>query len=54
MAPGHLSYPAVAVAVASGVLPLDSSERFEVTRPVSGAEAIDAINRVAAMIGDAR
>jgi tetratricopeptide (TPR) repeat protein len=54
MAPGHLSYPAVAVAVTSGVLPLDSSDRFGVTRPVSGAEAIDAINRVAAMIGDAR
>jgi tetratricopeptide (TPR) repeat protein len=54
MAPGHLSYPAVSVAVASGVMPLDEGERFAVTRPVSGAEAIDVIERVAALAGDAR
>jgi tetratricopeptide (TPR) repeat protein len=53
MAPGHLGYPAAAVAVASGVLPLDEGGRFGVTRPVSGAEAIDAINRVAAIAGGA-
>jgi tetratricopeptide (TPR) repeat protein len=49
MAPGHLGYPAASVAVASGVMPLDEGERFAVTRPVSGAEAIDAVERVAAL-----
>jgi tetratricopeptide (TPR) repeat protein len=49
MAPGHLSYPAVSVAVASGVMPLDPDGRFGVTRPVPGAEAIDVIERVAAL-----
>ena len=47
MSPGHLSYPAVAVAVASGVMPLLEGERFAVTRPVTGAEASDVIARVA-------
>ena len=54
MAPGHLSYPAVSVAVASGVMPLDDGQRFDVTRPVTGAEAIDVIERVAALARDAR
>ena len=49
MAPGHLSYPAVSVAVASGVMPLDEGDRFAVTRPVSGSEAIDVVERVAAL-----
>lgn len=54
MGPGHLSYPAVSVAVASGVMRLDEGERFAVTRPVSGAEAIDVVERVAALARDAR
>jgi tetratricopeptide (TPR) repeat protein len=54
MSPGHLSYPAVSVAVASGVMPLDADARFGVTRPVTGAEAIDVIERVAALARDAR
>jgi tetratricopeptide (TPR) repeat protein len=54
MPPGHLSYPAVSVAVASGVMPLDEGDRFAVTRPVSGAEAIDTVERVAALARDAR
>jgi tetratricopeptide (TPR) repeat protein len=54
MSPGHLSYPAVAVAVASGVMPLLEGERFAVTRPVSGAEAIDIIGRVRALIPQLR
>ncbi|MGH9348480.1 MAG: tetratricopeptide repeat protein [Vicinamibacterales bacterium] len=49
MAPGHLSYPDVSVAVASGAMPLDEGARFAVTRPVSGAEAIDVLERVAAL-----
>ena len=54
MGPGHLTYRAAAVAVASGVMPLLEGDRFAVTRPVSGAEAIDAVNRVAALARAAR
>jgi tetratricopeptide (TPR) repeat protein len=54
MSPGHLSYPAVAVAVASGVMPLLEGERFAVTRPVSGLEAIDVVERVVALRPESR
>jgi tetratricopeptide (TPR) repeat protein len=43
---GHLSYPAVSLAVASGVMPLLEDERFAVGRAVTGAEAVDVIGRV--------
>jgi tetratricopeptide (TPR) repeat protein len=45
MSTGHLNYPAVAVAVSTGVLSLTEG-RFQVSRPVSGAEAIDAVTRL--------
>ena len=54
MSPGHLSYPDVAVAVASGVMPLLDGERFGVTRPVSGAEAVDIIGRVRSLMPESR
>lgn len=44
----HLSYPAVAAAVASGVMPL-SNGNFELLRGVSGAEAMDTITRLEAL-----
>jgi hypothetical protein len=44
----HLSYPAVAVAVASGVMTL-SNGNFELLRGVSGAEAMDIISRLEAL-----
>ncbi len=47
--PGHLGYPAVAIAVASGVMPALEGGRFAVTRPVSGAEAIDVLDRIQAL-----
>lgn len=47
----HLSYPAVAAAVASGVMDLYEGRRFEVARPVSGAEALDAVTRVRGLAG---
>jgi hypothetical protein len=50
MAPGHLSYPAAAVAVASGVMPLREG-RFDVASAVSGAEAADVIARLRALAG---
>jgi tetratricopeptide (TPR) repeat protein len=41
----HLNYPAIAAAVSAGVLPLDGG-RFETERPVSGADAIAALDRL--------
>lgn len=52
--PGHLNYPAASAAVASGVMPLVDGDRFQVARPVSGAEAIEAIDRLRALAGSAR
>lgn len=46
--PGHLAYPAVSVAVASGVMPAPGG-RFDLTRPVTGAEAIEALARLQAL-----
>lgn len=53
MVPGHLSYPAAAVAVASGVMPLVEGDRFDVARPVSGAEAAEVVSRLRALAGSA-
>ena len=49
VSPSHLNYPAVAAAVASGVLPLADGGRFNVERPVSGSEAIAAFDRLLAL-----
>ena len=46
MAEGHLSYPAAAVAVASGIMPLREGGRFDISLPVSGADATDVIARL--------
>jgi tetratricopeptide (TPR) repeat protein len=54
MAPGHLSYPAASVAVASGVMRLLDDGRFEVARPVSGADAAEAIARLRNLAGPPR
>ena len=51
MAVGHLGYPAVSVAVASGVMPLLDGGRFLVARPVSGAEAIEVVARLRTLAG---
>jgi tetratricopeptide (TPR) repeat protein len=47
--PTHLAHPAVSLAVASGVLASEPGERFEPSRPVTGAEASAAIERLRAM-----
>jgi tetratricopeptide (TPR) repeat protein len=49
VAPAHLSYPAVSVSVASGVVPLLDGGRFDLSRPVSGAEAIATVDRLRAL-----
>jgi hypothetical protein len=47
----HVQYQAAADAVASGVMPLLEGDRFLVGRPVSGSEAVDAVDKVAALSG---
>jgi tetratricopeptide (TPR) repeat protein len=47
----HLAYPAASAAVASGVLSVGPDNAFQPSRPVSGAEAIDAISRIEALAG---
>jgi tetratricopeptide (TPR) repeat protein len=46
----HLAFPAVRRAVASGVLRLQDGA-FGLLRPVTGAEAVDAVNRLASVAG---
>jgi tetratricopeptide (TPR) repeat protein len=53
MSTAHLSYPAAAVAVASGVMPLLPGDRFQVNRAVTGAEANEAVERLRALAGQA-
>jgi tetratricopeptide (TPR) repeat protein len=54
MPAGHLSYPAASVAVSLGVVPLLEGSRFEIARPVSGAEAAAAVARLRALADGAR
>jgi tetratricopeptide (TPR) repeat protein len=49
MPPTHLVYPAAADAVASGVMPLVEG-RFDVNRPVTGAEILAIIDRLQALV----
>ena len=51
LAPGHLSYPAAAEAVAAGVLPPLEQNMFQPGRPVSGAEVMTAIGRLGDLVG---
>ena len=48
--PGHLSYTAIATAVASGVLDLRPGNRFDITDPVSGRDADAAVDRLRALV----
>lgn len=50
MPASHLVYPAAAAVVAAGVMPLVDGMRFEVNRPVTGAEAVAVINRLQALL----
>lgn len=52
--PGHLAYPAAALAVTAGVITPGEQNAFELSRPVSGAEAIAAVDRLAALAGTAQ
>jgi hypothetical protein len=45
----NFNYPDAAAAVASGVMPLLDGGRFDLSRPVSGPEATEAIARLEAL-----
>ena len=51
LAPDHLAFPAASLAVASGVLTPDPDGRFQPSRIVTGQEAVEAIQQVAAIAG---
>lgn len=47
--PGHLNYPAAARAVSAGVMAPVDGDAFRLTRQVTGAEAADAVSKLAAL-----
>jgi tetratricopeptide (TPR) repeat protein len=47
----HLAYPAASAAVAAGVMKTADNNAFQPSRPVTGAEAIEALGRVEALAG---
>jgi len=47
----HLAYPAASTAVASGVMKPGPDNTFQPSRPVTGAEAIEAVARIEALAG---
>jgi tetratricopeptide (TPR) repeat protein len=49
VSPSNLSYPAVAMAVSSGVMGTLENGTFQLTRPVSGSEALDTVSKLAAL-----
>ena len=53
MNPGHLNYESATQAIAAGVLRIAGDERFDPTRPVSGPEAVDAVEQLARLAAGA-
>jgi tetratricopeptide (TPR) repeat protein len=47
--PGHLNYPAAARAVSAGIMTPFKGDSFQLTGPVTGAEAADAVSKLAAL-----
>lgn len=54
LAPGHLSYPAAALAVTAGILRALEGNTFQLARLVSGAEAVAAVERIEQLSGARR
>lgn len=52
--PGHLSYPAAALAVEAGVMRPAEDGSFHLARPVTGAEALAAVKKLKELAGPAR
>jgi tetratricopeptide (TPR) repeat protein len=46
VSPGHLAYPAAALAVAAGVMQATADGSFQLARPVTGAEAVAAVRKL--------
>jgi tetratricopeptide (TPR) repeat protein len=51
LAPTHLAYPAASAAVAAQVLKTTSDNAFQPSRPVTGAEAVEAIAQLESLAG---
>lgn len=51
LSPSHLAYPAASVAVAAGVLKTSAENAFQPSKVVTGAEAIEAIDKIRALAG---
>lgn len=51
LAPSHLAYPAASIAVASGVMKTAGENAFQPSRPITGAEAIDAVAKLESLAG---
>jgi hypothetical protein len=51
---GNLNYPDASMAVAAGVLPLLDGGTFQLSREVSGTEAIDAVGRLERLFNTGR
>jgi tetratricopeptide (TPR) repeat protein len=49
--PGHLHYGAASTAVAAGVMSAGDGDAFQPSRPVTGAEAVEAVTRLEAIVG---
>jgi len=49
--PGHLNYSAASIAVQSGAMSVTSDGTFQLSRPITGAEAIAAMNRLEELAG---
>lgn len=47
--PTHLSYPAAARAVSAGVMAASEGDAFQLSRPVTGAEALDTVSKLEAL-----
>jgi tetratricopeptide (TPR) repeat protein len=54
LSPGHLSYPAASMAVETGVMTAGEGGAFQLARPVTGPEALAAIERLAELAGRRR
>jgi tetratricopeptide (TPR) repeat protein len=54
VSPGHLSYPAASLAVEAGVMQTLEGGTFQLTRPVTGADAVAAVRRLEELAGTRR
>jgi S-layer homology domain len=51
LSPSHLAYPAASAAVAANVMKTAPDNAFQPSRPITGAEAIEAIGRLESLAG---